>query len=859
MEAHIAHRVDDLVTEGMDPVEAERRARAEFGDLERLHRETVQAGGRADRRSGLTGFLDALRQDLGFAARQLRRNPGFAAVAVATIAVGIAATATVVGVVRAVVLEPLPFHEPGRLVQVQAVSPAQDPFSVSEPAYLDWREQTRSFTDVAAAAFRTGILQSGDEPVSVGTLWASASMLTVLGVEPALGRNFLAEEDAAGAPAAVTILSDRLWREAFGADPGVVGTDVVLNGEAHRVVGVLPPDLPYVDQAGVLVPLGADRATDRDEHYLDVLARLAPGATVADAGREMRQLADRLGQAWPADREWSAMVTPLREVLIGPELTRAGWVLLAAAGVLLLIACVNVSNLLLARATVRRAEIGVRVALGAGRSRIVRQLFTESAALAALGALAGLGLTRLALPAVRTMGAGRIPRLDQATLGPDVVLACAAAAAAATLLFGLAPALRVRRDATAGSLRSGGRGGSHGRGGRGLLVAGQVGLSVVLLVGTGLLVRSFVRLASVDPGFEAEGTLAVRLTMPQETYDPEQRRALMESLLEEVRAVPGIRAAGAIVVDPFGGLNLMNSIARSDRMPAEAPDFPATAWRIVTPGFTEAMGVELLAGRSFESTDGWDGGTPVVVNRALIRRLWSGPDGPIQPGDAVGATLVWGDPDGSRLRVVGVVEDVRDLRLDDEPMPVVYRPYNQIPWTFMTLVARTDGRGDRLVGGFRAAIRRAGPGLAVPEVRSLGDNLGDAVATPRFHALLLGVFAASGLALAAVGVYGVTAFDVSRRFREIGIRLAVGGSPVGVRRLILADSLRLALLGAVGGALVAWIGGRWLESILYRTTVGDPVTWAVVVGVLGVVSLVAAWIPSRRATRVVPRDVLTGE
>lgn len=852
-ETHIEHRVDDLVAGGMDPADARRRAEGEFGDRTRLGRECREERRRTARRRRLATLLDRVVRDLVFALRQMRRSPGWTLTVVLALTLGVGATTTVSSVVQAVVLAPLPFQAPDRLVMVEEVTPSGEDFTVSEPTYLDWRAEARSVREMGAAALRSASLRRDGELRPVATLWASASLLPTLGVEPVLGRGFLPSEDLPGQRAAVAVLGHRLWREAFGSDPDVLGEDLVVNGEVHRVVGVLPPSLPYLEDADLLVPLGASPAADRDEAYLDVVGRLAPGASLDGARDEMGDLARRLGEIHPVDRGWGAKLTPLEDVLVGPDVARAGWVLLTAAFLLLAIACVNVSSLLLSRATVRRLELSVRSALGAGRDRLTGQLLTESLLMAALGGAGGLVLAAVALPTVRALGAGRIPRLDQAALGAGPVTACLAATLLSALVFGLAPVLDLRRTATADVLRRGRA--PDGRGPRlvrSTLVVGQLALSVVLLVGTGLLTRSFLELTAVDPGFEAEGTLTVRLSMPEESYDPEERRLLMRELVEAAEAVPGVERAGATVVDPFSGMNLMNFVARSDRMPDDAREFTSVSWRVVTPGFAEALGLDLLAGRSLDAGDGWAGGdAPALVNRTLADRFWP-------EGGAVGGTLVWGDPSGSRLRVVGVVEDLRDFRLAEAPFPTVFRPHAQIPWTVMTLIVRTRSAPGPLVEPLRTALRRVDAGLAVPEVRSLSGNVRRAVAGPRFNALLSGAFGLAGLALAVIGVYGVVSFAVSHRVREMGIRLALGARPSGLRRRVLADGLALALAGLGLGAVGAWVLGRWLSTLLYGLGPLDPATWSAAAGVLLGVTLVATWIPARRATRVEPRSVLGG-
>ncbi|MCG6954505.1 MAG: ABC transporter permease [Gemmatimonadetes bacterium] len=867
VEAHLQHRVDDLVASGLSPEEARGQAEVEFGDVERIRRECAAERLQAERSAGLSHALDTWRQDVTYALRQIRRSPGFAAVAILTLALGIGATTTIAAVVHAVVLAPLPFAHPDRLVYVQETTPRGDWFSVAEGNFLDWRDDTSTLADVGALTFRGGTVQAGSEPRRVSVAWTSASLSRTLGVTPMLGRNIQDDEDRPGAPGPVTVLTYHGWQDLFQGDPSVVGRDVILDGTAHTVVGVLPDGLSFLARADLLVPLGASPTSDRGEHYLDVWARLTPGSDIEAARAELSALSREIDATHPEIAGWGVRLTAAVDQLVGPDLQRAGWVLLAAAVLLLLIACVNVSNLLLARSTLRRGEVGVRLALGAGRRRIVRQLLTESLILSGFGGLAGLLITVAALPTVQRLGGDRIPRLDQAAVDPTVLVACLAAVVVAALLFGMVPGLdlggrNVGSSGPVDALRASQRvDASSGRGLRSAMVVSQIALSMALLLGTGLLVHSFLRLSSADPGFDPEHALTADLSMPDAVYSPDQRRTLVAELLDAVGRVPGVDAVGVTAVKPFSGMNLANFTAREDRMPADARDFLPIAWRVVSPGFFRAMGVKVLEGRTFRDDDGaGEGAWTVIVSKSLARELW--PD-----GDPVGGTLVWGDPQGSRMRVVGVVDDVQDVHAGQEPPPLLYVPHREMPWAAVTLVARVHDSSAAVAAAIRSAVRRTAPGLAVPELSSLREDVRSAVAPRRFNALILGTFAGTGLLLALVGVYGVTAFGVSGRVREIGIRLALGGEPEGILRMVLAHSLRLSILGTLMGAGLAWGTQLWLSrttdgflsSMLYHTQTTDLATWVVVPAVLLGAALVAAWIPARRATRVDPREALADQ
>jgi predicted permease len=857
-QAHVEHLVADLVARGVPEGEARRRAWAEFGDPGRLKEESREAVDRerpARPRPALPGrWLDALRQDLRFALRQLRREPGLSLVALLTLGLGIGGTSTIVSVVQAVVLAPLPFEEPGELVVAEAVTHRGASFSVAEPAFLDWREQAPGFRGMAAWARQGGTVHTPAGPRAVRVVRASHDLPGVLGLDPTVGRPFRAEEDAPGAPAAVALLSHTSWVRDHGADPAVTGTTVELDGRVHRVVGVAPEALELLTgDAELYVPLAADPEMNREEHYLDVVARLAPGATVASVDAGLDALQAELAEIHRVDQGWTARVRDARTALLGESTIRAGWVLLGAAGLLLLMACVNVANFLLVRATARRGEMGMRTALGAGRGRLARQLFAESSVLAGLGAAAGLGVASLALPLVQRLGEARIPRLDAASLDGPALLACLASAALATLVFGAAPALQLGSAEPARALGGAGRdrrdpGGTL----RSVLVGAQVAVTVVLLVGSGLLVRSFHALTSVDPGFEAENTLAVDLSMPDGTWSWEERRELLPRIREAVADLPGVRAAGATAVDPFSGGSLANFVAPEDRLPDRASEFTPVAWRVATPGFFEAMGMELRAGRGFRPGDTWGEETAVVISERLARVTWG-------DADPVGRRLVWNDPGGTRMTVVGVVEDLRDVELETPPEPMIYRPHEQIPWAVMTLVARVEGDPAAVAAALRSRLQELEPRLPVPAIRSLEDNLEGAVAEPRFNLALLGGFAGLGLIMAVVGVYGITAFDVRRRFREIGIRVSLGARPEAIRLMILRQRMLLAGVGALVGVGLAWGMSRWLEGLLFQVSRSDPFTWIGVLVVVAAASAAAAWFPARMATRVDPREVLSRE
>jgi predicted permease len=851
--AHLAHRVDDLVSRGLTTEEARARAREEFGDADRVRTASRNVRDRARRRRKRSSAFETARQDVSFALRQVRHGRGFALTALVTLMLGVGAAVTITSVVTAVVFDPLPFDEPERVVFAEMVTPAGQSFAVSEAAFLDWRREVRSFRDAAAFANRAGTLRRPGQPSSISVGHVSHSLLDVLGVRPVLGRAFRASDDLPGTEASVALISHAMWRTDFAGDPTVLDTSLDVDGRLLQIVGVLPDGLDVLlGDTPVFVTLRADPTSDRGDHDVDVVARLASGVSFDVARSELADVQERLSRTHAADLGWSAQLHPARSVLIGETVERAGWILIAAAIVLLVMACVNVSNFLMVRSTARRTEMALRTALGASQGRLVRQLFTESSLLAAVGGSFGLALATMALPALRAAGGGRIPRLETAQIDPTALFVGVLAIALATLVCGLAPVVQLRTDRLSSSMV--GRGGAAGDPGgrlRSALVTAQVALTVLLLSGTGLLLRSFVELTAVDPGFEAEGTLAFSVDMPDGSWSFAERAELIPLLRDAVSSIPGVRAVGATAVEPFSGSALGNFVAPEDRLPDRASDFTPIQWRVVTPGFFEAMGMELLAGRDFTESDDWENGTPIVIGESLARQTW-GAESPLD------RELVWGDPEGSRMRVVGVVEDLRDVELGQVPSPIVYRPHRQISWAVMTMVVRYDGDAAAITAAIRGRVPETVPGLPVGEVESLGEKLRRAVAEPRFNLQILSWFAVVGLLLALIGVYGLTAFDVRRRYPEIGIRLSLGARPEAIRSMILRQRMRLTLVGIVVGLGVAWLASGAMRSLLYGIAPGDPLTWLCVTLVIVVTSLAATYLPTRHAIRVDPSRVLNG-
>ncbi|HEU6450442.1 MAG TPA: ABC transporter permease [Gemmatimonadaceae bacterium] len=804
-------------------------------------------------------------QDLRYAVRGLRRGPGFTLVAVLTLALGIGATTTIYSIVNAVVLRPLPFRTPERLVRVWDINPHGGDFSTSDATYLDLRERNRSFAQVAAFSEtkRSAVLTGGCapattvcEPQRLESSAVTSSIFPLLGIAPAIGRTFTTMEDRPGGDNNVVVIGHDLWEHRFASDPGIIGRTIVLDGRSHTVVGVMPPGFAFPTPTSLWVPLVLNPARDRDEHDLTVIARLGPRVTLDGAAADVRRVARELGSEYPrTNGGWSARVERFGEWLIGPRLERGVFVLFGAVGFLLLMACANIANLLIARGSARRSEIAIRAALGASRWRIARQLLTESLLLGILGSAVGLGMASWAVALVRTAGPANIPRLDDVAMDSHVLLFTLALALITSLLFGLIPALQVSRVELNRTLEHGSRDvAPRGRArARGALVVVQVSLAMILLVGAGLMFASFIRLQAVPTGYDASNVITVPLDLPDERYNDAKRLALLTNVRAGIAGIPGVQYVGATSTDPLRQWGYSNDVTPVDRA-AEAPagGYMQAGWRSVTPGYFRALGITLVNGRVLTDADAASSEQPVVITRGMANSLWPGES-------AVGKQLYWGGTDGEPHTVVGVVGDIRDVRLDAEPGPIMFLPYGAVPVSAMTLVIRTSGAPSAVVTALRREIREADPLLPLPEIGSLTGNRAAALAEPRFRMLLLGGFAAAALLLAVLGVYGLMAFAVAQRTRELGVRIALGAHAPRIFTLVLRQGMLLAGIGVLAGLAGALALTRVLRSLLFDMSATDPVVIGAVAIVLGAATLMGAWFPARRAARIEPVAALREE
>jgi putative ABC transport system permease protein len=805
--------------------------------------------------------MDSLVADLRYAFRQLRRSPTFTLAAVACLALGIGANTAIFTVINAVLVRPLPYPEPERLVMLfEARKGDAASRNVVSPAdFLDWRAQSRSF-ERSAAIYDYGVNLTGHgEPAEVKAELASADLFPLLGLAPVIGRTYTTEEDGPGG-GKVVVLGYGLWQRRFGGARDVVGQIVRVDEEPYTVVGVLPEGagLAGRPQAPDLwLPLALDPGQDyraTSGRYLTTVARLRPGVSLAAAEADLRTVAARLQVAHPEfNGTWSANVVPLTDYVTG-SLRRPLLVLAGVVGLVLLIACANVANLQLAQATVRRREIAVRAALGAGRRRMMRQFLLESLLLSSAGGVAGTLLALWLTDALAASASTTIPRLglvrvDLAALAFTLVLSVAAG-----LVFGMVPALQAARTDLHEALKQGARGASGGGARtRAILVAGQVALALVLLVGAGLLLKSFARLQQVDLGFEPEHVVTARVTLPETRYaDSTRQAAFFQGLLARLDALPGVRVAGAINWLPLSGLRSATNFWFGGRPIPPDPDQPGANISVVDPDYFRAMGITLRSGRGIEPTDDADHPKAVVVSERFAHDYLPG-QSPL--GQQI--FMPWGDT--LVATIVGVAGDVKHAGVDSLALPTIYWSIAQFPWSAMNVVVRAEGDVRPVAAALPGAVHAIDPELAVADVRPLESYLGDALARRRFSMTLLAGFAALSLVLTAVGLYGVIAYTVVQRTREFGIQLALGASQATVLRGVVRRGLVLVGAGMVAGVVGAAAFTRVLGALLYEVSATDPAVFAGIVALLAVVGVGASYVPARRATRVDPAVALRAE
>jgi putative ABC transport system permease protein len=808
--------------------------------------------------------MRTLVQDLRYGLRLLARSPGFTAIALLTLTLGIGATAAIFSVVDAVLLRALPYRDPQCLVSVfEDLSETGFPRNTPAPAnYVDWKAQTQIFQDAAAVADRVySLTGNGIEPEEVQGAAVTWNLFAVLGIRAALGREFLAEEDRPGA-ARVVLISHGLWKRRFGGDSGLVGRQVLVNDQKYTVVGVMPPGFSYPNRDTEIwtpIALTPEELANRGGHYLHVVARLRSGVTLAKANAELQVLCTRLARTYPDTNAGISrfFAEPLHDTYTRDA--RTGLiVLMAAVGFILLIACANIANLLLSRATARRREIAVRTALGAARGRIVRQMLTESALLASGGGVLGILLADWCFNFLTNLIPQDLSRTVALSLDLRVLAFAVAVSLASSFLFGMAPALQVSGIGLNDALKEGGRGAAGpGRGTfRSLLVIGQVALSLMLLVGSGLLLESFAQLRGLDPGFRADHVLTVRLYDAARYRDFTKRSQFFEQVLERVRALPGVKAAGFTSALPLTWDGGTNTFTPEGRVLDRNVTYDANN-RVVSPGYFEAMRVPLRRGRYFNSGDGPDARAVAIINETMARKFWPN-------GDALGKRFKFDEPNAKTpwCSIVGVVGDVRQMRLNEAPRQEMYFPYWQAKGNWMAprdLAMRTAGNPLDLAAAVRQAVWSIDKDQPVSDVMTMDDILDQEVAQRRVQAALLGGFAALALILACVGIYGVLSYLVTQRTREIGVRVALGARASDVFRTVAGQGMALAAIGIAAGLAVSLLLMRLLSSLLFGVNSADPAAYLSAVTLFAAVALVASYFPARRAARVDPMAALRCE
>ncbi len=837
MRFHLEMHADENRDIGMDLEEARYAARRRFGNVALLKEVSREAWG--------WRWLDALGQDVRFALRILRKNSGFTAVAVLTLALGIGANTAVFSVVNAVLLRALPFPDSDRLMVLLSKSGDKE-FSSAPGVFLDWRDRSTSFEQISGVYPTPKILSGRDQPRKCDVGAASFDFFRLLGVPPILGREFTAAEDQPGRDE-VALLDEAFWRREFGGDPGVLGRTITLDGKGYAIVGVLPGGrrLATFAVAEVWVPLAANRQARLGGPVI-AMGRLRRGTSRQAAQAEMDAVMRGIGAEHREDSKTGVAVRPLGAWVAGDTRTTF-LVLLGAVVFVLLIGCANLATVLMARATVRQPEMAVRAALGAGRLRLMRQMLAESTLLAALGGALGLLLAVWAVKAVPAIRAFHVPRADEVTVDHEMLAFAAVISLLTGILFGLIPALETGRAELNLALKTRTLAARSSGRLRNALVIAQVALSLVLLSGAGLLLNSFLRLLHVELGFERRNLVTVSLNLPYQKYDQKRKAEVASELMERVRRMPGVREASASDYSPLEAVLFPYELRDTDN---PAQDKLTLLARHVAPGYFQAVGIPLHKGRDFAAVDDSRTPVPALLNESAARRLFAGEN-------PVGRRLTTQYRSRRVLEVVGVVGDARQLGLRQEPGFQLYLPLSYGSPQYVLARVASDPRA--IAGAVRAAMREIAPDAPAPGIRTLDEMFDREIAQPRFYLALLGAFAAAGVALAAIGIYGVLSFAAARRTREIGIRMALGGERRDILRMVAGHGMMLAGIGAVVGVAGAFALSRFLAKMLYGVRPNDPATLACGTVLLMGIAALACYVPARRATKIDPMEALRYE
>jgi len=853
LQFHFDETVRWLTQSGMSRKEAEDEARRRFGDRDRYQHELERLTQKRAAAARASEWLFGLARDARYVVRALRRSRTFTLGVVGTLAVAIASTTIMLSLVNGVLIKPLPFPEPGRMVRVYDTQLDRGQLSsTSSPAnFVDWREQSHAFGALAAhvpsRAAYNDVVPAEDLP----GFRVSAEWFDALGVQPMIGRTFTRGEETYGNDRVVIVSAD-FWRRFLGADSNAVGSTVMLDGTPHEVVGVMPPTFAYpTDETAIWRPLSFDFdvSTSRGVHYIYVIGRLGPGQTLETAQADLDGVMSGLRETYPEKLEgWGVRLVPMRDWVLG-NVGRRLMLYLGAVALLLLVAAVNVSNMMIVRGITRAREMAIRAAVGAGRSRLIRQLVVEGLVLSLGAAIVGVLVGRLGLDIVKEMASGNIARVDTVSMDPRVVMIVVAIALVLGVVLGAIPALVLSRRGIEGAVTAGGRTDSGTRSHhrmRGAFVVAQITMAVVLAIGGGLLVRSFNTLTHVDPGYHTERAWTATIAVPSERYpDDIQRSQFFQELVDRVQSLPGVRSAAVSTQLPleFYGINFSFWRDGEELRPNERP---SGDFRVVTPDYFATMGIPVLRGRPFDRSDQRDAEPVIVVNQTLAEQYFSNED-PV--GQLI--HISYGGEDVAR-RIVGVVGDIRQRTLETPPSPAYYLPLQQVTWSTMRLVVQTDVEPLSLTQAIRREVAEMDPLIPVRDIRTLRQRFAAVVGTPRFSAFLLAVFATIAMIVVAAGIYGVTSYTVAQRTREIGVRMALGAEARRVRRSVSAGVLRLAAVGIVLGYAVGFAGTRVLSGLLFQVSPTDIFTFVLA----GVTFLLIAWLggylPARRASAVDP-------
>jgi predicted permease len=860
VEAYLEMLVETKIKEGLQPAEARRAALIELGGVEQVKEKVREV------RMGQT--LETLWHDLCYGARVLVKNRRFTAVAVFTLALGIGANSAIFSVVHSVLLKPFSFAEPEQLVVAweRCLDQGLPRMVVSPPNFADWRAQNHAFQDLAAYRQQDFNLTGDGEPELVRGLRMSASMFSMLGAQPLLGRDFRADEDQPGAPPAV-IISHRFWQRHFDADPKAIGQSLTLGSESATVIGVMPPGFdfpPPIAFRGEARPVQVDLWTQlryaqenqRGAHNLSVLGRLKAGQSLEAAAADLRDITRRLATDFPdTNKGWDAFLVPLHEQVVG-DVKTALLILPAAVSFVLLIACANVANLLLVRATGRQRELAIRAALGASRRRLICQLLMESLVLSLIGGIIGLLVAEWALKLVTGLAPQNIYRLDRVSLDGRVAGFTLLVSLVTAVIFGLIPAWQTSRLNLVTALKDGSAGASDGARRqvlRNLLVVAEVALAMLLLTGAGLLLRSFIRLQAVPTGFQPEQLMAMTINLPRSTYaNHQQRLAFTERLMSRLTALPALQSVAFSSSLPLD-TGLQGTDFRVEGRPVLLGQAPHTYVSIVSPGYFQTMGTPIFQGRDFTAADNGEAPGVVIINSHLAQQYFPGEN-------PIGKRVDMGFRTGTLLEIVGVVADERQDTLQAEPHPGMYLPYAQSPTGLpLILLVRSAGEAGMIASAVRQQVRELDAQLPVYDVKTMDQVLDKVMARPRFMTFLLALFGALAILLAAVGIYGVVSYSVAQNTRDIGIRLALGAQGGDVLKLVLRQGLILTVCGVVIGAAGAFGLTRLMTSLLFGVTATDPLTFTGVSLLLLMVALLACYLPARRATKVDPMVALRHE